>query len=68
MRSSKRLIDNLRESVQRLRRATQNRLRSTGLDENPSYRDLSHRVRSALAMAEAAFMEARRKAEREGKR
>jgi hypothetical protein len=60
-------VDNLRESVQRLR-ATQSRLRSTGLDENPNYRDLSHRVRSALAMTEAAFMEARRRAEREGNR
>ena len=60
-------MDNLRESIQRLR-ATQNRLRSTGLDENPNYRDLLHRVRSALAMSEAAFMEARRRAEREGNR
>ena len=59
-------MDNLRESIQRLR-ATQARLHSTGLDENPNYRDLSHRVRSALAMSEAAFMEARRKAERKGK-
>jgi hypothetical protein len=58
-------MDNLRGSVQRLR-ATQNRLRSMGLDENPNYRDLLHRVRSALAMTEAAFMEARRRAEREG--
>ncbi len=60
-------MDNLRGSVQRLR-ATQNRLRSMGLDENPNYRDLLHRVRSALAMTEAAFMEARRRAEREGNR
>jgi hypothetical protein len=60
-------MDNLRESVQWLR-ATQSRLRSTGLDENPNYRDLSHRVRSALAMTEAAFLEARRRAEREGNR
>jgi uncharacterized protein YukE len=58
-------MDNLRGSVQRLR-DTQNRLRSMGLDENPNYRDLLHRVRSALAMTEAAFMEARRRAEREG--
>ena len=60
-------MDDLRESVQRLR-ATQSRLRSTGLDENPNYRDLSHRVRSALAMTGATFMEARRRAEREGNR
>ena len=58
-------MDNLRESIQRLR-ATQNRLHATGLDENPNYRDLLHRVASALAMSEAAFMEARRKAERKG--
>ena len=56
-------MDNLRESIQRLR-AIQTRFHSTGQDENPKYRDLLHRVRTALAMSEAAFMEARRKAER----
>ena len=60
-------MDNLRESIQRLR-AIQTRFHSTGLDDNPNYRDLLHRVRSALAMSEAAFMEARRRAEREGNR
>ena len=60
-------MDNLRESIQRLR-AIQSQLPSTGLDENPNYRDLLHRLRSALAMSEAAFMEARRRAEREGNR
>jgi hypothetical protein len=60
-------MDNLRESIQRLR-AIENRLHSAGLDENPNYRDLLHRVRTALAMSEAAFMEARRRAEREGNR
>jgi hypothetical protein len=59
-------MDNLRESIQRLR-AIQARFHSTGLDENPNYHDLLHRVRSTLAMSEAAFMEARRRAEREGK-
>ena len=59
-------MDNLRECIQRVR-ATQSRLHAAGLDENPNYRDLLHRVRSALAMSEAAFMEARRKAERKGK-
>ena len=63
----KEVMDNLRESIQRLR-AIQARLHSTGLDENPNYRDLSHRVRSALAMTEAALMEARRRAEQEGQR
>ena len=60
-------MDNLRECIQRFR-ATQSRVHSTGLDENSNYRDLLHRVRSGLAMSEAAFMEARRRAEREGNR
>ena len=60
-------MDNLRESVQRLR-ATRNRLWSAGLEDHPNYRDLSQRVSSALAMTEAALMEARRRAEREGNR
>ena len=63
----KEAMDNLRESIQRLR-AIQARFHSTGLDENPKYRALGLRVRTALAMSEAAFMEARRKAEREGNR
>jgi hypothetical protein len=53
-------IENLREAA-RLVRATQNRLWSTGLDEHPNYRDLTHRVMTALAMTEAAFVEARRR-------
>jgi len=60
-------MDNLRESIQRLR-AIQTRFHSTRQDENPNYRDLLHRVRTALAMSEAAFMEARRRIEREGTR
>jgi hypothetical protein len=60
-------MDNLRESVQRLR-ATRNRLWSAGLEDHPTYRDLSHRVSSALAMTEAALIEARRRAERGGNR
>ena len=59
-------MDNLRESIQRLR-AIQARFHSTGLEDHPNYRDLAHRVRTALAMSEAAFMQARRRAEREGK-
>ena len=39
-------MENLRESIQRLR-AIQSRLHSTGLDENPNYRDLLHHVRTA---------------------
>jgi len=60
-------MDNLRESIQRLR-ATQARMHSTGLDKHLDYRDLLLRVGSALAMSEAAFREAQRKAEREGNR
>jgi hypothetical protein len=56
--------DNLMEAAQRIR-ATQNRLWSAGLDEHLNYRNLSHRVSSALAMTEAAFFEARRRYESE---
>jgi hypothetical protein len=55
-------MDNLREATQRIR-ATQNRLWSTGMDEHPNYRDLTRRVMMALAMTEAAFVEARRRSE-----
>jgi hypothetical protein len=53
-------MENLKEAA-RLVQATQNRLWSTGLDEHPTYRDLIHRVMTALAMTEAAFIEARRR-------
>jgi hypothetical protein len=56
-------MDNLREATQRIR-ATQNRLWSAGMDNHPNYRDLTHRVSSALAMTEAAFVETRRRSER----
>jgi hypothetical protein len=56
--------DNLMEAAQRIR-ATQNRLWSAGLDEHPNYRNLSQRISSALAMTEAAFLEARRRHESE---
>ena len=59
-------MDNLQESIQRLR-AVQARFHSTGLEDHPKYRHLANRVRTALAMSEAAFMEARRRIEREGK-
>ena len=54
---------NLREATQRIR-ATQNRLWSAGMHDHPNYRDLTHRVSSALAMTEAAYVEARRRSER----
>jgi hypothetical protein len=40
----------------------------SGYGRSPIYRDLSHRVSSALAMTEAAFVEARREARRRSKR
>ena len=56
-------MENLGEAGQRIR-ATRNRLWSAGLDDHPNYRDLIHRVSSALAMTEAAIVEARRRSER----
>ena len=55
-------MDNLGEATQRIG-ATRNRLWSAGMDEHPNYRDLIHRVMTALAMTEAAFVEARRRSE-----
>ena len=52
--------DNLREATQRLR-ATENRMLAAGMPEQASYRDLFVRVSTALAMTEAAFVEARRR-------
>jgi hypothetical protein len=54
------VIETLGEATQRLR-AIRNRLWATGLEERVNYRDLAHRVRSALAMTEAAYLEARRR-------
>ena len=53
-------VDNLHEATQRIR-AVSHLMRSTGMTEDPNYHDLAHRVASALAMTEAAGMEARRK-------
>ena len=52
--------DNLKQAAQRIR-ATRNRLWSAGLEQDPNYRDLSQRVGMALAMTEAAYVEARRR-------
>ena len=60
-------MDNLREATQRIR-ATQNWLWSAGLEDHPNYRNLSHRLSSALAMTEAAFFEVRRGSERASNR
>ena len=56
-------VDTLKEASQRLR-AVRNRLWQTGLEDWANYRDLAHRVSSALAMTEAAYMEARRRSGR----
>jgi hypothetical protein len=56
-------MENLKEAA-RLIRVTQNTLWSAGMDDHPDYRDLTHRVSSALAITEAAYIEARRRSER----
>jgi hypothetical protein len=53
-------MDNLKEAGQRIR-ATQNRMRSQGMTDSENYRDLVVRLSTALAMTEAAFLEARRR-------
>ena len=53
-------IANLREAAQRVR-ATQNLMHSQGMTENVNYRELLMRLSTALAMTEAAYMEARRR-------
>ena len=54
------ITETLGEATQRLR-AMRNRLWATGVEERVNYRDLAHRVHSALAMTEAAYLEARRR-------
>jgi ABC-type enterobactin transport system permease subunit len=56
-------MENLKEAA-RLVRATQNRLWSAGKIDHPDYRELTHRLSSALAMTEATYVEARRMSER----
>jgi hypothetical protein len=55
-------IDNLREAGQRIR-ATQSLMRSQGMTDGENYRDLLTRLFTALAMTEAAFLEARRRSD-----
>ena len=52
-------MDNLKEAGQRLR-ATQSLLRSQGMSDGENYQDLLTRLSTALAMTEAAYLEARR--------
>jgi hypothetical protein len=53
-------MDNLKEARQRIR-ATQSLMRSQGRTEGENYRDLLTRLSTALAMTEAAYLEARRR-------
>ena len=53
-------MENLTEATQRLR-AIRNRLWATGVEDRVNYRDLAHRVSSALAMTKVAYLEARRR-------
>ena len=53
-------MDNLKVAGQRIR-ATQSLMRSQGLTEDENYRDLLTHLSTALAMTEAAYLEARRR-------
>jgi hypothetical protein len=53
-------MDNLKEAGQRIR-ATQSLMRSEGMTDGENYRDLLARLSTALAMSEAAYLEARRR-------
>jgi predicted RNase H-like HicB family nuclease len=52
-------MDNLKEAGQRIR-ATQSLMRSEGMTNGEDYRELLTRLSAALAMTEAAYLEARR--------
>jgi len=53
-------MDKLREAAQRIR-ATQNVMHARGMAEDVNYRELLTRLSTALAMTEAAHVEARRR-------
>jgi hypothetical protein len=53
-------MDNLKEAGQRIR-ATQSLMRSQGMTEGENYRDFLTRLSTALALTEAAYLEARRR-------
>jgi predicted RNase H-like HicB family nuclease len=53
-------MDNLKEAGQRIR-APQSLMRSHGMTNGEDYRDLLTRLSTALAMTEAAYLEARRR-------
>jgi hypothetical protein len=54
--------DNTKEAGQRLR-ASLNLMRSQGMLDDGNYRELVTRLSTALAMTEAAYLEARRRRE-----
>ena len=53
-------MGNLKEAGQRIR-ATQSLMRSQSMTDSENYRDLHMRLSTALAMTEAAYLEARRR-------
>ena len=53
-------MENLKEAGQRIR-ATQSPMRSQGMTDGEKYRDQLQRLSTALAMTEAAYLEARRR-------
>jgi hypothetical protein len=53
-------MDKLKEAGQRIR-ATQSLMRSQGMTEGENDRDLLTRLTTALAITEAAYLEARRR-------
>ena len=53
-------MDNLKEAGQRIR-STQSLLRSRGKLDDADYRELDLRLRTSLALVEAAYMESRRR-------
>jgi hypothetical protein len=53
-------MDNLKEAGQRIR-ATQSLMRSEGMTDGENYGDFLTRLSTALAMTEAACLEARRR-------
>jgi hypothetical protein len=55
-------MENLKEAGQRIR-ATQILMRSEGMTEGENHRDLLTRLSTALAMTEAAYLEARRRSD-----
>jgi hypothetical protein len=55
-------MEMLKEAGQRIR-ATQSLMRSQGITDDENHRDLLTRLSTALAMTEAAYLEARRQRE-----